>query len=244
MFDSSAVAVRELACEVGRLIRSRAAEGRHAVLGLATGKTPLPFYQELVRLHRDDGLSFANVISFNLDEYLGLEREHPETYWSFMQRTLFAHIDIAPQNIHIPNSSIPEAEIPAHCAAYENLIRSAGGLDFQLLGIGANGHIGFNEPGSSKTSRTRRMRLDRLTRLDAAEAFGGVEQVPSDAITMGCATILEARRIVLLAWGESKAAIVREAIEGPISGQVSASFLQQHPNTAFFLDQGAAAALA
>lgn len=214
-----------------------------AVLGLATGSTPLPFYQELIRLHREHGLSFANVTSFNLDEYLGLAREHPESYWSFMHRELFDHIDIAVQNIHLPDGTLTEAEIPAHCAAYETRIRDAGGLDFQLLGIGSNGHIGFNEPGSAKDSRTRSVRLDLGTRRDAAWSFGGEAQVPPLAITMGCGTILDARRIVLLAWGEKKAAIVREAVRGPVTERVSASFLQDHPDAAFYLDHGAASKL-
>jgi glucosamine-6-phosphate deaminase len=244
VFDSSVAAVRELACEVSRLIRGRAAAGRQAVLGLATGSTPLPFYQELVRLHREEGLSFANVISFNLDEYLGLERDHPETYWSFMHRHLFEHVDLPESQIHLPSSTLSEADIPAHCAAYEARIRDAGGLDFQLLGIGSNGHIGFNEPGSAKDSRTRSMRLDESTRRDAAAAFGGAEHVPPQAITMGCGTILDARRIVLLAWGTNKAAIVRKALVGPITGQVSATFLREHPDVAFYLDHGAASRLA
>ncbi len=243
VFDSPGPAVRELAREVGELIRSRAAVGRQAVLGLATGNTPRPFYQELGRLHREEGLSFANVISFNLDEYLGLADAHPESYRSFMHRELFEHIDLPAQNINLLSGSLPEADIPAHCAAYESSIRAAGGLDFQLLGIGSNGHIGFNEPGSSKDSRTRLIHLDRLTRRDAAASFGGLDQVPSQAITMGCGTILEARRIALLVWSEKKAAIVRDAIRGPVTNQVCASFLQEHPNTEFYLDREAAAAL-
>lgn len=243
VFDNAAEATRVLACVVGRLIRSRAAEGRMAVLGLATGNTPLPFYQELVRLHREDGLSFANVISFNLDEYLGLDRDHPETYWTFMHRALFDHVDMPAAHIHLPGSTLLDPEIPDHCAQYEALIRDAGGLDFQLLGIGGNGHIGFNEPGSPRDSRTRRVCLDAVTRRDAAPAFGGMDRVPTHAITMGCGTILEARRIVLLAWGERKAGIVRTALRGPVTEQVTASFLQDHPDTAFYLDPGAASAL-
>jgi len=244
VFDSAEIAVRELAGEVSGLIRSRAAQGRMAVLGLATGNTPLLFYQELIRLHRHQGLSFANVISFNLDEYLGLAREHAQTYWTFMHRNLFDHIDMPESHIHLPSGNLPEAAIPGHCAEYETHIRDAGGLDFQLLGIGGTGHIGFNEPGSSKDSRTRRVHLDEITRRDAAPAFGGIDQVPTHAITMGCGTILEARRIVLLAWGARKAAIVNTALSGPLTEQVSASFLQEHPNTSFYLDRGAASALA
>ncbi|MEI6675465.1 MAG: glucosamine-6-phosphate deaminase [Verrucomicrobiota bacterium] len=243
VFDRNEVAVRELACEVSQLIRSRAADGRKVVLGLATGNTPLPFYQELIRHHREEDLSFANVISFNLDEYLGLADAHPQSYRTFMCRHLFDHINLPASNINLLSGSLPEADIPAHCATYESRIRDAGGLDFQLLGIGANGHIGFNEPGSSKASRTRRMHLEVSTLRDAATSFGGLSHVPPQAITMGCGTILAARRIVLLAWGEKKASIVRKALCGPITDQLSASFLQDHPNTAFYLDREAAAAL-
>jgi glucosamine-6-phosphate deaminase len=225
------------------LIRDRTTAGRTTVLGLATGGTPIPLYQELIRLHREEGLSFANVVTFNLDEYLGLPKEHPESYWSFMHHNLFNHIDLPPQNIHLPDGMVAEYEIPAHCAAYEAAIRNAGGIDFQILGIGRTGHIGFNEPGSPKESRTRRIHLDPVTRHDAAPAFGGLENVPTHAITMGCGTILEARKIALMAWGSKKADIVREAISGPITDQVSASFLQQHPDATFYLDKEAASAL-
>ena len=243
VFDSPEAAVRQLAAELCQLIRSRAAEGRRAVLGLATGNTPLPLYRELVRLHREEGISFANVTSFNLDEYLGLPRDHAESYWSFMHRNLFDHLDVPEDHIHLPSGTIPEDGIAAHCAGYEDRIRQAGGLDFQLLGIGRTGHIGFNEPGSPRDSRTRRIHLDAITRQDAAPAFGGLAQVPTHAITMGCGTILEARRIVLLAWGPNKAAIVRDAIHGPVTDQISASFLQDHPNATFYLDRGAASLL-
>lgn len=244
VFDTPEDAARELATEVAGLIRSRAAEGRPAVLGLATGNTPLPFYRELIRLHREEGLSFAGVVTFNLDEYLGLDRDHPESYWTFMHRNLFDHLDVLSENVNLPSGTVAEDSIDAHCEAYEAKIRETGGLDFQLLGIGRTGHIGFNEPGSPQNSRTRRIHLDPVTREDAAPAFGGLDQVPTHAITMGCGTILDARRIVLLAWGEKKAAIVNEAVNGPVSDQVSASFLQEHPNAAFYLDRGAATQLA
>lgn len=244
VFDSPAAAARKVASEIATLLRSRAAEGRHAVLGLATGSTPLPLYQELIRLHREEGLSFSQAITFNLDEYLGLTRDHPESYWSFMHRQLFDHIDVPPGRIHLPDGMVPEAEIPAHCADYEAAIRDAGGIDLQILGIGRTGHIGFNEPGSPKDSRTRRIHLDPITRQDAAPAFGGLENVPTHAITMGCGTILEARRIALMAWGANKSAIVRAALHGPVTDQISASFLQQHPHATFFLDRDAATQLA
>lgn len=239
VFESPEAAVRELAGDLDLLIRRRVTQGRRAVLGLATGGTPLPLYAELVRRHREEGLSFANVTTFNLDEYLGLPREHPQSYWTFMRHNLFDHIDVPADQINLPSGSVAEADIDAHCAAYEELIRNAGGLDFQLLGIGRTGHIGFNEPGSARDSRTRRIHLDEITRCDAAPAFGGLDKVPTAAITMGCGTILEARRIVLLAWGENKAPIIREALRGPVNDQISASFLQDHPNAAFYLDRGA-----
>lgn len=243
VFPSSELAAKAAALECATLIRERAAAGRTVVLGLATGGTPIPFYRELVRMHREEGLSFANVTTFNLDEYLGLAREHPESYWSFMHRQLFDHVDLLPARIHLPPGIVSEAEIDPACGAYEKAIEAAGGIDFQILGIGRTGHIGFNEPGSSRLSRTRRVHLDAVTRQDAALAFGGLGQVPTHALTMGCGTILEARRIVLMAWGASKAAIVREAVLGPVTEKVSASFLQGHPNAAFFLDEPAASIL-
>jgi glucosamine-6-phosphate deaminase len=229
-----------LATEVAALIGEINTTGRDAVLGLATGRTPLPFYAELIRLHREEGLSFRKVVTFNLDEYLGLPAEHPESYRSFMQRGFFDHIDIVPGKTHIPSGDLEAGEIQEHCAGYERAIQQAGGIDFQLLGIGRTGHIGFNEPGSPRDSRTRVVELDELTRRDAAAAFGGLAQVPQRAISMGCGTILEARRIALLAWGEAKAEIVRVAMQGPVTDQVSASFLQEHADATFYLDRAAA----
>ena len=241
VFADRTAACRVLAAEVAELVRSINDTGRPAVLGLATGRTPLPFYAELIRLHREGKLSFANVISFNLDEYLGLPHGHPESYRTFMERELFSHVDMRPENINIPDGT-PE-DIPARCAAYEKAIRDAGGIDFQLLGIGRTGHIGFNEPGSPRDSRTRKVELDPITREDAAPAFGGLEHVPTHAISMGCGTILEARKIALLAWGSAKASIVKEALNGPITDQVSASFLQEHPDATFYLDAEAGSEL-
>jgi glucosamine-6-phosphate deaminase len=243
VFESPEAACKQVASEIAQIIRKRASLGRSTVLGLATGSTPIPLYQELIRLHREENLSFANVVTFNLDEYLGLDRDHPESYWTFMHRNLFDHIDLLPENIHLPSGMVPADEISAHCAGYEAAIVRAGGIDMQILGIGRTGHIGFNEPGTPIDSRTQRVHLNEITRQDAAPAFGGIENVPTQAITMGCGTILAARRIALLAWGEKKAEIVREAIEGIITDRVSASFLQTHRDATYFLDKESASAL-
>ncbi len=243
VFASSAEASRAVAREVAELIRLRQAERRTAVLGLATGSTPIAFYTELVRLHREEKLSFANVITFNLDEYYPLPPDHPQSYRHFMQTHLFDHVDIVPKNTHLPSGSVAQAEIDAHCREYEDKIRAAGGIDFQILGIGRTGHIGFNEPGSPSHSRTRLVTLDPLTRRDAAGDFGGEEHTPRYALTMGVRTILEARRIVLMAWGQHKAGIVRQAVEHEVTAQVTASFLQQHEQALFILDHAAAGAL-
>jgi len=243
VFADAEEACRTLAAELVELVAAIHAAGRPAVLGLATGRTPLPFYAELIRLHRAGQLSFARIITFNLDEYLGLPADHPESYHSFMRRELFDHVDIADENVHIPDGMVAPEHLAAHCAAYEDAIRAAGGIDFQLLGIGRTGHIGFNEPGSPRDSRTRRVELDPITRQDAAPSFGGLDQVPTHAISMGCGTILEARKIALLAWGSGKADIVKEALTGPVSDRVSASFLQEHGDATFYLDAAAGSAL-
>lgn len=242
-FDTPKSAAASLAAEVAELIRERASQGKTVVLGLATGATPLPFYAELVRLHKEEGLSFANVISFNLDEYCGLDRDHPESYWHFMHQNLFSHIDMKPENINLPSGTVPDAELPSHCAAYEQKIKDCGDIDLQILGIGRTGHIGFNEPGSDDTTITRQVHLDDLTRSDAAPAFGGIEHVPHTAVTMGVATIMGARKIALMAWGQKKADIVKKAVQGPVTVDVAASYLQNHPNTVFLLDREAASAL-
>ena len=243
VFGSAGEAAAALAAECAALIRGRQAAGQTVVLGLATGGTPIPFYEELVRLHREEGLDFSGVTTFNLDEYLGLAPEHPESYRAFMRKHLFDHVNLAPDKTHLPPGIVEAGGEDAACADYENSIREAGGIDFQILGIGRTGHIGFNEPGSARDSRTRMVHLDPVTRQDAAPAFGGLEHVPTHALTMGCATILEARALRLMAWGEKKAGIVREAVEGPVTDAVTASFLQLHDNARFLLDQGAATAL-
>ena len=242
-FSDKQAAVTKLASEIAELIRTNDAADKKTGLGLATGNSPIDLYQELIRLHKEEGLSFQNVISFNLDEYAGLARRHPESYWYFMHQNLFDHIDIKAENINLPSGRVAAEDIPAHCAQYEQDIIDAGGLDLQILGIGRTGHIGFNEPGSPKDSLTRAIELDPITREDAAPAFDGIDNVPTAAITMGCGTILAARRIVLMAWGEKKASIVNEAVCGPVNDIVSASYLQEHDNAAFYVDVEAASKL-
>jgi glucosamine-6-phosphate deaminase len=240
---SSAAASRAVAAEIAALIGERAASGRKAVLGLATGSTPCGVYEELVRLHREEGLSFANVVTFNLDEYWPMNPESLQSYRRFMREYLFDHVDIDPASTHVPDGTIALAEVKAWCQGYEERIRAAGGIDIQLLGIGRTGHIGFNEPGSGRESRTRLITLDRVTRMDAASDFFGEWNVPRRAITMGVGTILGARRVVMLAFGEHKAPVIRRAVEGEITPSVAASFLQQHPDARVVLDPAAAAEL-
>jgi glucosamine-6-phosphate deaminase len=229
-----------VAGEIAALIHERAKAGRNVVLGLATGSTPLPVYRELVRLHKDGGLSFRNVITFNLDEYFGLSDDHPESYHQFMWERLFKHVDIPKDNVHVPSGTLSRSEVYAFCESYENAIEDAGGLDYQILGIGRTGHIGFNEPGSTRDSITRLVTLDSLTRLDAARDFLGEANVPLYAITMGVGTILKARKLVLMAWGQSKASVVQAAVEGKPNENLPASLLQGHPDVRFFVDGTAA----
>lgn len=243
VFALSRDASRAVAAEIAALIRARGREGRPCVLGLATGSTPVSVYAELVRLHREEGLSFRNVTTFNLDEYHPLPPQHAQSYRRFMQHHLFDHLDIDPARTHVPSGLVPKAEIEAHCAAYEEAIRTAGGIDLQLLGIGRTGHIGFNEPGSPRHSLTRLVALDPLTRRDAAGDFGGDAATPRHALTMGVRSILNARRLLLMAWGQHKADIVRAAVEGEVSPHVTASFLQEHPDATFVLDAAAAGSL-
>jgi glucosamine-6-phosphate deaminase len=240
---NAATAAELLAEEIAGLIRTNDAAGRPTVLGLATGSTPVPVYRRLIQMHREQGLSFKNVITFNLDEYYGLPRTHPESYWCFMHEQLFNHVDLPPANVHIPDGMVARDQIYNWCRAYEVKIKAAGGLDLQILGIGRTGHIGFNEPGSGSDSRTRLVTLDALTRRDAARDFLGEANVPRHAITMGVGTILEARRIVLLAWGEAKAGALASAVENPPTEALPASFLQTHLNTVFHVDSAAAGEL-
>src|SRR5246127_3906307 len=243
VFADSETAVRELAAGIAGFIRQRQTENRPAVLGLATGSTPVRLYQEFIRLHREEGLSFKNVITFNLDEYYGLPPSHPESYRHFMEVQLFRHVDLPANQVHVPDGLVERDKVFEYCAHYETQIAEAGGIDIQIVGIGRTGHIGFNEPGSTRDSRTRMVALDRLTRRDAARDFRGEANVPAYAITMGIGTILQARQILLLAWGESKAPLLRAAIEGSEIDSVPASFLQHHPACGCYLDQAAASEL-
>ena len=243
VYDDSGDANRAIAREIAALIRTRSGKNLKTVLGLATGSTPVGIYDELIRLHTEEQLSFKHVITFNLDEYWPMEPDALQSYHRFMHEHLFDHIDISPENIHIPNGQLGRNDIAAACEEYEEKIREVGGIDLQLLGIGRTGHIGFNEPGSSLESRTRLITLDSVTRADAASDFFGEWNVPRQAITMGVGSILDARRIVLLAFGEHKAPIIRQAVEDAPNSHVSASALQQHPDAKFVLDRAAAARL-
>ena len=237
--DGSAFAANQIAA----LIREKQKNNEKCVLGLATGSTPKTLYAELVRLHKMEALSFKNVITFNLDEYYPLDKDALQSYNRFMKVNLFDHIDIDAANIHIPNGEIAKDAIKAHCAAYEKEIEDAGGIDLQILGIGNNGHIGFNEPGSNLNSRTRLVALDNSTRIANSYEFTNISQVPRLAITMGISTILKAKKIILLAWGQSKAPVIQKAVEEHVTEQIPASQLQLHNDCFFILDEAASAEL-
>ena len=239
----SAAAARYAAREIDKLVRARNAAGKPTVLGLATGSTPVSLYRELIRMHRDEGLDLSRVITFNLDEYFPMPKEDSHSYFRFMHENLFNHVNIKWENIHIPDGTVAPEEAEGFCTEYERRIREAGGIDIQILGIGRTGHIGFNEPGSPKNSRTRMVTLDSITRRDAASGFFGEENVPHQAITMGVASIMDAKRVLLMAFGEHKAGPVYKAAEFPPTEAVSASFLQEHPEALFVLDSAAAAEL-
>ena len=232
-----------VADRIAALIRERNARGADAVLGLATGSTPIGVYRELVRKHKQEGLSFKHVVTFNLDEYYPMAPDSIHSYHRFMWENLFSRVDIDPANVHIPDGTVSRDRVDEYCREYEQSIEDAGGIDFQILGIGKTGHIGFNEPGSGFESRTRLVTLDTVTRRDAAADFFGEEYVPREAITMGVATIMDAKEIAILATGEHKSSIVRRAVEGEVDVEVAATFLQRHANTAFFVDHAAGAEL-
>ena len=241
--DSSSTGSLAVADEIAALIRDKQAKGLPCVLGLATGSSPISVYNQLIKLHKEEGLSFKNVITFNLDEYYGLEPNDINSYHFFMHENLFDHIDVPAENINIPSGIIEQSQVRDYCKGYEKKIDDLGGLDFQLLGIGRTGHVGFNEPGSNINSQTRLVTLDHLTRYDAAGAFYGIENVPSKAITMGIKTILSAKRIVLLAWGINKSEIIQKAVEGALTPNIPTTYLQKHDNTTLVLDHQAASGL-
>jgi glucosamine-6-phosphate deaminase len=243
VFESSKVLARHVAAIVAGVIRERNSFGQKAVLGLPTGSTPVGVYRELIRLHREEDLDFSQVVTFNLDEYFGLPPDAIQSYHRWMHAHFFQHVNVPPENIHIPNGTLPLDEVDAHCGNYEREIAEAGGIDLLLLGIGGNGHIGFNEPFSMRNSRTRLCMLDPVTRKAAASDFFCEDNVPTQAITMGMGTILDARKILLLALGEHKASIIREAAEGPVTDRVPASVLQDHPDASILVDGAAAGAL-
>ncbi|PZR24858.1 MAG: glucosamine-6-phosphate deaminase [Citrobacter freundii] len=232
-----------VAREIADLIRSKEKQNKPCVLGLATGSTPKSLYAELVRMHKEEGLSFKHVITFNLDEYYPIETDALQSYNRFMQTNLFDHVDILPENIHIPNGEVKKEDIKSHCLQYEKKIEAAGGIDLQVLGIGVNGHIGFNEPGSGIYSRTRLITLDNSTRIANAYEFANISQVPRLAITMGIGTILKAKKIVLMAWGASKAPVIKQAVEEDDTEHVPASLLQNHDDVTFYVDDAAAGEL-
>jgi glucosamine-6-phosphate deaminase len=243
VFPTSTQASRHVALMIESLIRQNNSANRPTVLGLATGSTPVGLYRELIRLHRQAGLDFSRVVTFNLDEYFPMSPDDPHSYRRWMQETFFDHVNIPPQNVHIPDGTIGPQDAEDYCARYEQMIRRSGGIDLQILGIGRTGHVGFNEPGSTRHSRTRLATLDPVTRRDAASSFFGEDNVPHQALTMGVGTILEARKIVIMAFGEHKAPTVQRAVEGEITDAVAASFLQKHGDTTFILDQAAAGQL-
>lgn len=237
IFDKDANASRYAARMFSKLIR----EKPDAVLGLATGSTPCLLYAELRRQHEEEGLDFSGITSFNLDEYVGLDGDHPSSYRYFMQQVLFDHVNVNPDRAHLPDGK--SKDVPVACADYERSISAAGGIDLQVLGLGSDGHIGFNEPSSSLASRTRIKTLTRKTREDNARFFDSADDVPRHCITMGIGTIMDAQQIVLLAFGEQKAAAVQQVVEGPISAMWPATILQTHPSVVVLLDEAAAASL-
>ena len=234
---------RLIARRIEALIRTRQTAGEPAVLGLATGSTPIGVYRELIRLHQEEGLDFSNVVTFNLDEYYPMPPGSIHSYRRYMYENFFDHVNIPRSSIHLLPGDLPRDRVETVCREYETAIQRVGGIDFQVLGIGKTGHIGFNEPGSARGSRTRLVHLDTITRKDAAADFFGEENVPREAITMGVGTILEAEEIALIATGEHKSRIVRRAAEGDVSHEVAATYLQNHPNARFYVDAAAAAEL-
>ncbi len=243
IYASEKVACIRIANEIASLIRSKQEINQKAVLGLATGASPIHVYKELVRMHREEGLSFSNVVTFNLDEYYPMTKESSLSYYYFMHHHLFDHVDILPENVHIPDGTLPLEQVGAFCREYEEKIDAYGGIDIQLLGIGRTGHVGFNEPPSHADSLTRLVKLDPLTIADATREFVREELVPRRAITMGIRSIFKAKKIFLVAWGEKKAQIVQQAVEGPVTKQIPATFLQNHGNVEVLIDENSSGEL-
>ncbi|MGB2997154.1 MAG: glucosamine-6-phosphate deaminase [Phycisphaerae bacterium] len=231
----------DLSARAAKVVADLVRRKPQAVLGFATGSSPLGLYKELIRMHGEEGLDFSGITTFNLDEYAGLSGDHPQSYWYFMHENLFNHINLRKEAIHVPSGT--EADHVASCEKYERQIEEAGGIDLQILGIGSDGHIAFNEPGSSLGSRTRLVTLTEETISDNSRFFEKKEDVPRHAISMGVGTILEARRCVMLANGKNKAEAVAAAVEGPITSMITASALQLHPDTICFVDEAAAGKL-
>ena len=243
VYENSVTASKAVAKEIADLIKVKQAQKQPCILGLATGSSPKGLYAELVRLHKEEGLSFKNVVSFNLDEYYPMEQDSINSYVRFMKELLFNQVDILPENIHIPDGTLTKEEIADFCVTYEAKIKALGGIDLQILGIGGNGHIGFNESGSLQNSRTRLVALDHITRVAASNDFSGLDNTPRTAITLGIKKIMEAKRVILMAWGEGKANIIKASTEGQVTNLVPASFLQEHKNATFVLDKEAASKL-
>jgi len=243
VFENSKTASIAVAQEIAALIKSKQEQNESCVLGLATGSSPKGLYAELVRMHKEEGLSFKNVITFNLDEYYPMEPDSINSYVRFMKELLLDQVDILPENYNIPDGTLSKEEIQAYCAKYEEKIEALGGIDLQILGIGGNGHIGFNESGSLQNSKTRLVALDHITRVAASKDFSGLTNTPRTAITLGVKKIMEAKQVILMAWGEGKSNIVKESAEGTVTNLVPASFLQEHNNAVFVLDQEAASKL-
>ncbi|MFB9054791.1 glucosamine-6-phosphate deaminase [Formosa undariae] len=243
VYENSTSGSKAVAKEIADLIKVKQSQKQPCILGLATGSSPKGLYSELVRLHKEEGLSFKNVISFNLDEYYPMQPDSVNSYVRFMNELLFNHVDILPENCHVPDGTLSKKEIANYCTAYEAKIEALGGIDLQILGIGGNGHIGFNESGSLQNSKTRLVALDHITRVAASSDFLGLNNTPRTAITLGVKVIMEAQRVILMAWGEGKSNIIKQSVEGQVTNLVPASFLQEHGNVTFVLDKEASSKL-
>ncbi|MDP3679630.1 MAG: glucosamine-6-phosphate deaminase [Flavobacterium sp.] len=243
VFENSTEASKAVAQQIATLIKSKQENQESCILGLATGSSPKGLYAELVRLHKEEGLSFKNVITFNLDEYYPMEPDSINSYVRFMKELLLDQVDILPENYHIPDGTLSKEEIADYCANYEAKIEALGGIDLQILGIGGNGHIGFNESGSLQNSKTRLVALDHITRVAASGDFSGLSNTPRTAITLGVKKIMEAKQVILMAWGEGKSNIIKASVEGTVTNQIPASFLQEHNNAVFVLDKEASSKL-